>query len=147
MAQPTIASFSMEFGLLLDEKRGLATPHAGGLGVLEGDNFLTARDRRQKYIAISLLHRNGYVRQEIQNGEQVNLPDNFEASQFVRRKETATVNINHADKIISAYEYTDGTATLLYLSDDVMDPYLYGNHNHKLDKSIILGIGGVRMLR
>ncbi|MCS4538555.1 MAG: alpha-glucan family phosphorylase [Thaumarchaeota archaeon] len=166
----TIASFSMEFGLLLDGRKGfatpheeplgssytksstwpnLATPHAGGLGVLEGDNFLTAWDLRHPYVAVSLLHQNGYVRQDItQKGEQVDLDEYFNPSYLmIRRKETVKVNIDDIDREVFCYEYTPRGAesqTLLYLSVDGMDAHLY--RGDKAAKSIVLGVGGVRML-
>ena len=139
----------MEFGLLLDETRGKVTPHAGGLGVLEGDNFLTARDFGQPYVAISLLHQNGYVKQEInQNGEQVDLDEYFDSTLIERRKEKVTVNIDHIDREVFCYQYSPHEAdsqTALYLAVDGMDKRLY--RGDKMAKSIILGIGGVRLLR
>ncbi len=148
-SKETIVSFCMEFGLLLDEKNGIATPHAGGLGVLEGDNFLTARDFGQPYVAISLLHQNGYVRQEInQHGEQVDLDEYFDSTLLERRKEKVTVNIDHVDREIFCYQYSPygfDSQTVLYLSADGMDNRLY--RGDKMAKSIFLGIGGVRLLR
>ncbi|HEY4674086.1 MAG TPA: alpha-glucan family phosphorylase [Nitrososphaerales archaeon] len=145
----TIASFCMECGLILDEKKGIATPHAGGLGVLEGDNFLTARDLKQPYVAVSLLHHNGYVRQEIDgNSEQVDLDERFDMSLMERRKERVTVNIDRTEREVFCYQYSPfGTdlQTVLYLSVDGMDARLY--RGDKIAKSMILGIGGVRLLR
>ena len=138
----------MELGLLLDERKGIATPHAGGLGVLEGDNFLTARDLGQPYVALSLLHQNGYVKQEInEHGEQVDLDEYFDPSLMDRRKEKVTVSIDHSDREVFCYQYTPdgpGSSTLLYLSVDGIDTRLY--RGDKIAKSMILGIGGVRLL-
>ncbi|MBI2126647.1 MAG: alpha-glucan family phosphorylase [Thaumarchaeota archaeon] len=169
--QKTIASFSMEFGLLMDERKSfatshtgwlspsvtkssirpnLATPHAGGLGVLEGDNFLTAQDLGQPYVAVSLLHQNGYVRQDInQKGEQLDLDEFFDPSTVMRRrKETVIVNIDDIDREVYCYQYTSNGADsqkLLYVSVDGMDTHLY--RGDKIAKSIVLGIGGVRILK
>lgn len=138
----------MESGLLLDENKGIATPHAGGLGVLEGDNLLSARDLDQPYVAVSLLHQNGYVRQEInQNGEQLDLDEYFDTLQMQRRKEKVTVNIDATDKEVFCYQYSafgTGSQSVLYLSVNGMDTRLY--RGDKIAKSIILGIGGVRLL-
>ena len=167
----TLVSFSMEIGLLLDERRGLAitypgrlsssrdhsstwpnlaTPHAGGLGVLEGDNFLTALDLGQPYVAVSLLHQNGYLRQDInQKGEQVDLDDYFDPSSLMeRKKERVTVNIDDTDREVFCYQYTPRGAdspTLLYVTTDGVDTHLY--RGDKILKSIVLGIGGVRLLK
>jgi starch phosphorylase len=149
MGNEEIASFCMECGLILDEKKAIATPHAGGLGVLEGDNFLTARDLKQPYVAVSLLHQNGYVRQEIdENNEQVDLDEHFDMSLMKRRKERVTVNIDRTERKVFCDQYFPfGTdlQTVLYLSVDGMDGRLYSGD--KIVKSIVLGIGGVRMLR
>ncbi len=138
----------MEFGLVSDGTTRIATPHAGGLGVLEGDNFLTARDLDQPYVAVSLLHQNGYLRQEInQHGEQVDLDEHFDMSSFRRRDERVTVNIDNTEREVFCYQYSPfgiDSQTIVYLSVDDMDNRLY--RGDKIGKSIILGIGGVRLL-
>lgn len=145
----TIASFCMEVGLLLDEKLGIATPHAGGLGVLEGDVFLTACDIGHPYIAISLLHKNGYAGQEINEyGEQVDIYENFDTARLELRKETTSVNLDGSRKEINCYQYSPRASqsqTLLYLQVNDMDTRLY--QGDKLAKSTLLGIGGVRILK
>ncbi|MBI2126648.1 MAG: hypothetical protein HYU02_04965 [Thaumarchaeota archaeon] len=60
-SKETIVSFCMEFGLLLDEKNGIATPHAGGLGVLAGDKFYGAARLGLDYKVLTFLYPQGYM--------------------------------------------------------------------------------------
>ena len=57
---PSIAYFSMEIGLVAE----LPT-YAGGLGVLAGDTIRSAADRGLDMVAVTLVHRRGYFRQQL----------------------------------------------------------------------------------
>ena len=60
---PTVAYFSMEFGL------SEAFPlYAGGLGILAGDYLKTASDLGVPSVGVSLLYQEGYFRQVIDSG-------------------------------------------------------------------------------
>jgi starch phosphorylase len=54
-----IAYFSMEIGV-----DPLVPTYAGGLGVLAGDIVRAAADSRLSFVAVTLLHRKGYFRQD-----------------------------------------------------------------------------------
>jgi glucan phosphorylase len=58
--EPKIAYFSMEIGLESD----LPT-YSGGLGVLAGDTLKSSSDLALPMVAVSLLYRKGYFRQEL----------------------------------------------------------------------------------
>src|SRR5213594_3970941 len=57
---PTIAYFSMEIAL----EEAMPT-YAGGLGVLAGDSLRAAADAGLPMLGVTLLHRKGYFKQEL----------------------------------------------------------------------------------
>jgi starch phosphorylase len=57
----SIAYFSMEIGL----EAGMPT-YSGGLGVLAGDTIRAAADLRLPFVAMTLLHRQGYFIQRLE---------------------------------------------------------------------------------
>jgi starch phosphorylase len=58
--QPQVAYFSMEIAL------DPAIPtYSGGLGILAGDTLRTAADLGVPMVGVSLLYRNGYLRQRL----------------------------------------------------------------------------------
>ena len=57
---PRVAYFSMEVAL-----RNEIPTYAGGLGVLAGDMVRSAADLMLPMVAVSLVSRSGYFRQEI----------------------------------------------------------------------------------
>ena len=70
-----IAYFSAEFGF-----HESIPNYSGGLGILAGDHCKSASDLDLNFVAIGLLYRHGYFRQEIdKNGVQaaINLNQNF----------------------------------------------------------------------
>ena len=56
MNHRTIAYFSMEIGLTSD-----MPTYSGGLGVLAGDTIRAAADLKVPMVAVTLLHRKGYL--------------------------------------------------------------------------------------
>ena len=66
MTPRTVAYFSMEFGL--HESLRL---YSGGLGVLAGDHLRSASDLGVPLVGVSLLWRDGYFRQFIEDGRQL----------------------------------------------------------------------------
>src|ERR1700759_2285396 len=73
--QKPVAYFSAEFGF-----HESVPNYSGGLGILAGDHCKSASDLDLKFVAIGLLYRHGYFRQEIdKDGVQhaVNLNQNF----------------------------------------------------------------------
>src|SRR5574340_1603825 len=65
--QPRVAYFSMEIALCNE-----IPTYAGGLGVLAGDTIRSAADLELPLVAVSLVSRAGYFRQEIDaQGRQI----------------------------------------------------------------------------
>jgi starch phosphorylase len=155
---PKIAYFSMEIGLRSD-----MPTYSGGLGVLAGDTIKSTADLKLPVVAVTLLTKKGYFRQELDiYGRQTELPDEFDPNRFMLPlEERVLVNIERREVIIRAWIYlvesaTGGKVPVIFLDTDLeenapedrgLTHYLYGGDNdYRLKQEIVLGIGGTRML-
>src|SRR5262249_20924008 len=76
--EPQIAYFSMEIAL-----RDEIPTYAGGLGVLAGDTVRSAADLNVPIVAVSLVSRAGYFRQEIDaQGRQIERDDCWDPRRY-----------------------------------------------------------------
>jgi starch phosphorylase len=154
----TIAYFSMEIGL--DDE--LPT-YAGGLGVLAGDTIRAAADLDLPLVAVTLLHRQGYLRQTLDAERgQSDAPTEWPVDRVLRLEPArCSVTIEGREVVLRAWRRDVGGATggvvSVYFLDadhDGNDPAdraltgrLYGgDQRYRLAQEIILGAGGVRML-
>ncbi len=157
--EPKIAYFSMEIGL----KKEIPT-YSGGLGVLAGDTIRSAADLRIPMVAVTLVSRKGYFRQDIdEEGNQIEHPVEWDpADHMTLLPEKVRVEIEGRDVQIQAWLYvvesvTGGQVPVLFLDTDVegnreegrtITHFLYGgDERYRLKQEVVLGIGGVRMLR
>lgn len=157
-SEAKIAYFSMEIGLSND-----IPTYSGGLGVLAGDTIKSSADLKIPLVAVTLISKKGYFRQDIDSdGRQVEYPVNWDPSRFmVRLSKKVKVQIEKRNVYIQAWRYqvrsvTGGEVDVLYLDTDVEEntkedreitAFLYGGDvNYRLKQEIVLGIGGVRML-
>lgn len=157
--EPKIAYFSMEIGI----KKEMPT-YSGGLGILAGDTIKSASDLKLPMVAVTIISRKGYFRQVInERGRQTEEPDEWNPSQFMALfPEKVTVEIEGRDVYVQAWLYemkslTGGDVPIFFLDTDVPEnspddreitSYLYGDDRpYRLKQEIVLGIGGVRMLR
>lgn len=164
----TIAYFSMEVGL----EPGMRT-YAGGLGVLAGDSIRSAADMRLPLIAVTLLYRRGYFQQSIdERGEQHERPAEWPVEEFVKElSPRVTVRLEGRDVLVRAWERRvrgcdrngrsnenrAGEVPVLFLDTDLAENAaadrelthsLYGGDlRYRLCQEVVLGVGGVRMLR
>ena len=70
LREQKIAYFSMEIGLTSE-----IPTYSGGLGVLAGDTIRSSADLKLPLVAVTLLSRRGYFRQEItEEGKQIEHP-------------------------------------------------------------------------
>src|SRR5258708_39244313 len=100
----SVAYFSMEFGL--DES---IKTYAGGLGILSGDIIKEAADQGLDFVGITILYKNGYLKQEIdENGIQQEIPDVWDY-QNILTNTGKTISFALKDQIVHAeiwkYEY------------------------------------------
>ena len=157
--KPKIAYFSMEIGI--DEN----TPtYSGGLGILAGDTIKSCADLNVPVVGITLLSENGYFYQKVdENGNQIELPIEYPVSDFLQLLPTTTeIKIENREVKIRAWYYQvqgiSGFIVPVFFLDTNIEEnkewdkgltrYLYGGGNkYRLAQEIVLGIGGVRMLR
>ena len=155
----TIAYFSMEIGL----ETGIPT-YSGGLGVLAGDTIRSAADLRVPMIAVTLLHRKGYFYQKLdENGWQREEPVEWVVEDFLEEMpERASVTIEGRTVQLRAWKYDvigiGGFKVPVYFLDTnlsensewdrTLTHFLYGGEQkYRLCQELILGMGGVRILR
>jgi starch phosphorylase len=156
--EPKIAYFSMEIGVRSD----MAT-YSGGLGVLAGDTIKSTADMKLPVVAVTLLTKKGYFKQELDiYGRQTEIPDEFDPQQFmIPLEERIIVYIEGREVVVGAWIYvvesaTGGKVPIIFLDTDfvenapqdrVITHCLYGGDNYyRLKQEIVLGIGGTRML-
>ena len=154
-----IAYFSMEIGL----EPAMAT-YSGGLGMLAGDTLRSAADLKIPMVGVTLLHRKGYFRQKLDaQGWQSEEPEVWSIGDFLRRQpEIATVNLEQRTVHLCAWERrirgVGGYEVPVYFldtdlpensdQDRRLTDYLYGGDDYyRLCQEVILGVGGVKMLR
>ena len=154
-----IAYFSME--VAVDPRM---PTYSGGLGVLAGDTLRSCADLKIPIVAVSLLYAKGYFDQRLDEwGNQQESPVAWEPSRFVRPLPvTIAVPIENRSVVVRAWQYDikgcAGYSVPLILLDTNVDEnaspdreltsVLYGgDERYRLAQEIILGMGGLRMLR
>jgi starch phosphorylase len=163
LANKTVAYFSAEFGL----HRALPI-YSGGLGVLAGDHTKEASDIGLPLVGVSLLYRQGYLRQRIDSsGWQHDVPSELDphAEPTTQVLDDAgnpvCVEVSLGDGMdelrLAVWKVQVGRVPIYLLDSDVdgnpdwtreLSSRLYGgDKEHRLRQEIVLGIGGVRLLR
>jgi len=154
-----VAYFSMEIGL----ESGIPT-YSGGLGVLAGDTLKAAADMGLPMIGVTLLNRKGYFHQHLDEfGNQIESPEVWEPEKFLEPLEIrAQVVIEGRRVTIRPWRYvltgvTGYKIPVLFLDtalpennpwDQTLTDYLYGGDNrYRLCQEVILGMGGIAILR
>jgi glycogen phosphorylase len=155
----SIAYFSMEIAL----DPSMPT-YSGGLGVLAGDTLRAAADLALPVVAISLAHRKGYFRQLLDDrGRQTEAPSEWSPDGELEAVDArAWVTVEGRPVELRAWRYTirgvTGHTVPVYLLDSSLpdnDPEdqtltdsLYGGDaRYRLSQEVVLGIGGIAMLR
>jgi glycogen phosphorylase len=154
-----VAYFSAEFGF-----HESLPNYSGGLGILSGDHCKSASDLDLNFVAIGLLYRHGYFRQEIdKEGVQhaVNLNQNFHhlpIREVQRDGANLLVSVRILDRNVLAkvWELHVGRINLYLLDTDtpensaedrLITAELYGGDlEMRMRQEIMLGIGGVKAL-
>ena len=91
--KPRVAYFSMEIAM----ENEIPT-YSGGLGVLAGDTLRAAADIGVPMVAVTLVSRAGYFRQEIDpQGRQIEHADDWDPARFATRLQ-ATVALDLEDR-------------------------------------------------
>jgi starch phosphorylase len=154
-----IAYFSMEVALASE-----MPTYSGGLGVLAGDTLRSCADLKLPLVAVSLLYRQGYFHQLLDEwGNQSEQSVQWDPTRFARPlPETVQVVLEGRAVLIRAWQCdiagnSGHLVPLLFLDSDLEenDPKdrsltgsLYGgDERYRLKQEIVLGLGGIRMLR
>ncbi|MDO5644258.1 MAG: alpha-glucan family phosphorylase [Dermabacter sp.] len=160
--KPSVAYFSMEFGI---------TPtlpiYSGGLGILAGDHLKSASDLGVDLIGIGLLYQWGYFSQSLnrEGWQQENYKQNTTDTLAVQPVldadgDQVCVNVDFpGDRLvtIALWKAQVGRISLLLLDTNVdgndegarqiTDRLYGGDHFHRIEQEIVLGIGGLRAVQ
>ena len=154
-----VAYFSMEIAL-----ENAMPSYSGGLGVLAGDTIRAAADLRLPMVAASLLYRKGFFTQRLsEDGAQTEEPVEWRVEDFLK-EEMARVSVPLESRRVElrCWRYdavgVRGFEVPIYFldadlpsnteADRNLTGRLYGGDPYyRLCQEVLLGIGGVRMLR
>lgn len=154
-----IAYFSMEIALTTN-----MPTYSGGLGALAGDTIRSAADLGLPLVCMTLLHRKGYFYQQLDgSGWQTEQPVNWIVGDFLTNTGVrANVVLEGRTVELQAWRRDvpglGGSAVPVFFldadlpenvaADRILTHFLYGGElRDRLCQEVILGIGGVRMLR
>jgi starch phosphorylase len=154
-----IAYFSMEIGL------DPAIPtYSGGLGVLAGDTIRSAADLEIPMVAVTLLYRQGYYFQNLnEEGQQSEEPYRWSIDDYLELLETrVVVELNGRTVHLGVWRYKvtgiNGFEVPVYFLDTALpenltedqhltDNLYGGDSYYRLCQEVVLGIGGFKILR
>jgi starch phosphorylase len=159
LRESKIAYFSMEIGI----KNDIHT-YSGGLGVLAGDTIRSSADLKLPMVAVTLLSKEGYFKQDIDKaGNQIEQPGSWDpVKHMTLLPHKVYVTLEGREVAVQAWLYversvTGGSIPIFFLDTDLKEnskedreltSYLYGgDQRYRLKQEALLGIGGVRMLR
>ena len=159
--RPSVAYFSMEFGIHNSLKI-----YSGGLGMLAGDYIKEASDSNVDMCGIGFLYRFGYFKQSLSmDGQQI---ANYDAQNFNSLPITKTldaegnqvvVDVPYMNYMVHAlvWQANVGRVTLYLLDTDnemnseydrpITHALYGGDWENRLKQEILLGIGGVLLLK
>jgi len=154
-----VAYFSMEIAL-----ENAMPSYSGGLGVLAGDTIRAAADLRLPMVAVSLLYRRGFFSQHLsEDGTQTEEPVVWKVEDFLKEESArVTVPLENRRVELRSWRYdvkgVRGFVVPVYFLDAELPSNvewdrnltggLYGGDSYyRLCQEVLLGIGGVRMLR
>lgn len=161
LTRKTIAYFSFEFGL-----HSSLPIYSGGLGILAGDHAKEASDLGLPFVGIGFLYPQGYFRQHVpSHGWQEAIYEPIDMNNApilpVRKDDGGEmrISVEMGERLVHAriWRIQVGRAPLFLMDTDVPenDPWdrelsarLYsGDSEMRIRQEIMLGIGGVRLLR
>ena len=155
---PRVAYFSMEIGLAPE-----IHTYSGGLGILAGDTLRAAADLGLPMIGVTLLHREGYFRQELDaSGRQMENPDRWPLENVLAPVASLVeIPLEGRQVQVRAWRYdvigvSGHTVPVYFLDTDLPEntPWdrslshnLYGGDDrYRLCQEMVLGFGGVALL-
>lgn len=141
--------------------------YAGGLGVLAGDHLKSASDLGLPLVAVGLLYQEGYFAQYFNadgwQQEQYPINDFYNMPLHLERREDGSeiiIQVEYPGRVVYARVWRLQVGTVpLYMLDtniqqnsspydhDITDELYGGDLDMRIHQEMMLGIGGVRMLR
>jgi len=161
MTSPSVSYFSMEYGLHSSLKI-----YSGGLGILAGDYLKEASDKATKITGVGLLYRYGYFTQKLSSAG--NQEADYEAQDFSKIPVSpvfdaegkwiiVSLPLPHRTLYARVWRVDVGRIELYLLDTDFennreddrsITHHLYGgNWENRLKQEMLLGLGGIQMLR
>jgi starch phosphorylase len=156
-----VAYFSAEFGL--HESLRI---YSGGLGILAGDHAKSASDLGLPFFGIGIFYRQGYFRQQTsRDGWQQELYPTFDPQRLPLRpimdkkgnRVICSVAIGNTNVDFQAWAVEVGRICVYLLDTNLpqnnqfyrdLSAHVYGgDQTNRIGQEILLGIGGVRLLR
>ncbi len=159
-SEPKIAYFSMEIGFRND-----IPTYSGGLGVLAGDTIKSAADLGLPMVAVTLIYRQGFFRQDLdEHGRQTEHPEVWNpAEHMTLLPHKVKIRLEGRDVAIQVWAYNISSLVdkwnvpIFFLDtnlpenspeDRTLTDRLYGgDERYRLKQEAVLGLGGVSMLR
>ena len=159
---PVIAYFSMEFGLT-----ECLQNYSGGLGVLSGDHLKSASDLNVPLVGVGILYQEGYFQQYLNAdgfqlesyplNDYVNLPVKLQTD-AAGKPIKITVPLPGRELYAQIWTVQVGRVSLYLLDTNIdenereedrnLTDRLYGGDRRtRIRQEILLGMGGVRLLR
>ncbi|WP_432800333.1 alpha-glucan family phosphorylase [Poriferisphaera sp. WC338] len=133
--------------------------YSGGLGVLAGDHLKSASDLGVPLVAVGLLYRHGYYRQEIEeDGSTKAVYPAYDFADLPVKETGVVVNVPMGRRHVLAkvWEIQVGRVKGYLLDTDLIENrpkdrkithYLYGGDNEtRIQQEMILGVGGMLAL-
>ena len=158
---PKVAYFCMEYGL-----DPFIKLYSGGLGILAGDYLKEASDSKTNMVAVGLLYRYGYFKQELAaDGSQqaIYKPQKFSYLPIQPVKHSngtwmsVFIDLGGHDLFAKVWKLQVGSVSLYLLDTDIdqnrpedrfITHQLYGGDwDNRLKQEILLGVGGIRLLK
>ena len=138
--------------------------YSGGLGVLAGDTLRAAADLGVPLVGVTLLHRKGYLRQTLDaSGTQTEQTEEWDVARNVAEMpQRVAVSVEGRTVYVRSWRHdvvgAGGAKVPVFLLDTdlpenaawdrTLTDHLYGGDDrYRLCQEVVLGIGGVRMLR
>lgn len=161
LTKKTVAYFSAEFGI-----HESIRIYSGGLGILSGDHIKSASDLGLNFAGVTLFYKEGYFRQCLnQDGWQLEdyllqYPESLPLEKVTDsdgKDLIVSLEIAQSEVFAQAWCLHVGRAKL-YLLDtnipaneahyrDICSRVYGGDQNMRINQEIVLGIGGVKLLR
>jgi starch phosphorylase len=154
-----IAYFSME--ICVDAR---IPTYSGGLGILAGDMIRSSADLGVSLVGVTLLYKKGYLHQKIgKEGIQQELPEEWNPQDYMQLlPNKILIEIEGRKVWVQAWLFfikglDSYCVPVFFLDTDLPENSVYdrsfsdflygGDKRYRLAQEIVLGIGGVRMLR